>query len=179
MSTSRTRPLSLCHVSSSTTLELRSSSWDGNAVTWRGRPSWQHPADLIRYQEIICESRPDWIIETGAGGGTTVFLRDVCALINHGFVIAIEEDSLTNVPAPQGSVMAILDSDVYSREHMVAELEAYAPLVTEHLIVCHTDREDWGAAPALSDYLENNQESFREVSSPSGSLCTYLERVVQ
>lgn len=154
-------------------------SWNGNAVSWRGRASYQHPVDLIRYQELIVERRPDWVIETGSGAeGTTCFLHDVCALINHGFVVGIKEDSLRNVPSKDGSVMAILDSDVYSEEHMAAEIKAYASLVTEGqvLVVCHTDRADWGSAPALEKFLKRNRE-FEMVEAPDGSLNTYLERV--
>jgi cephalosporin hydroxylase len=152
--------------------------WDGNAVHWRGRPSYQLPHDLLRYQEIIVERRPDWVIETGAGGGTTAFLRDVCGLVNHGFVVAVEKDSLARIPSLRGTVMAILDSDVYSQEHMAAEIAAYAPLVTtgHMLVVCHTDRPDWGAAPALTDFLANNSSMFREEQAPPLTLCTYLER---
>ena len=152
--------------------------WDGNAVYWRGEPSYQLPNDLIRYQEIIFRDMPDWIIETGGGSGTTWFLSDVCNLIGHGRVYPVREDSLGNVPALEGPVMVILDSDVYSEEHMYAELRAYAPLVSrsQYLVVCHTDRSDWGAQPALARYLDENSEMFMRNSSPDPSLSTYLIR---
>lgn len=152
--------------------------WDGNAVSWRGEPSWQHPADLIRYQEIIFRERPQTIIETGGGRGTTAFLRDVCKLLDSGEVIPVQEDSLRNVPHPEGTTMAILDSDVYSETHMREEIELYAPLVSlEHrLVVCHTDRQDWGAAPALAEYLANNPGVFEQEPGPPDSLCSYLVR---
>lgn len=173
MSTSRTLPPYPFLGSSSTTSEPRSSEWDGNAVYWRGHPSYQQPADLIRYQELIWEHRPDWVIETGGGGGTTGFLIDLGISW-----VWTTQDSLAEVPDLSGTVMAILDSDVYSLEHMRAEIAAYAPLVTEgqHLIVCHTDRPDWGARPALAEYLANNQGMFTEEQAPVGSLCTYLRR---
>ena len=167
-------------VSSSTTSRPTSSEvWDGSAVHWQGKPSYQLPHDLIRYQEIIYERRPDYIIETGGGGGTTAFLRDVCGLANHGFVVAVEAYSLKRIPKVRGTTMAILDSDVYSETHMRKEIELYAPLVTpgQILVVCHTDREDWGSAPALSGYLANNPGMFRVEEAPALSLCTYLERL--
>lgn len=168
------------HVSSSTTSERRSSeAWDGNAVHWRGRASYQLPDDLIRYQEIINERRPQWVIETGGGEGTTTYLQDVCGLLNRGFVVAIGENSLTRAPSLIGSVMAILDSDVYSLEHMRKEIALYAPLVTpgQVLVVCHTDREDWGSAQALAEYRAKNPEEFEELAGPPRSLCTYLVRL--
>lgn len=152
--------------------------WDGNAVYWRGEPSYQLPSDLLRYQEIIFSTMPDWIIETGGGAGTTWFLSDVCNLIEYGRVYPVKEDSLRNVPRLEGSVMAILDSDVYSEEHMAAEIRAYAPLVSRgyYLVVCHTDRSDWGAAPALEAYLKSNPQLFVRQTVASPSLCTYLVR---
>lgn len=157
-----------------------SSEWDGNAVHWRGLPSYQRPSDLIRYQEIIHYRRPDWVIETGGGGGTTRFLRDVCRLAGHRQkVLGIGPNSLDRIPAVTGSVMVILDSDVYSYTHMTREIEAYAPLVTREqmLVVCHTNRTDWGSHPAVTSYLSEHQEMFREEMPPPLSLCTYLERL--
>lgn len=153
--------------------------WDGNAVFWRGEPSWQHPADLIRYQEILFRDRPQVVIETGGGRGTTAFLRDVCTWLGNGKVIPVQEDSLRNVPRPEGTTMAILDSDVYSETHMREEIGLYAPLVSlgHRLIVCHTDRQDWGAAPALAGYLASNPGVFEQESGPADSLCSYLRRV--
>lgn len=137
------------------------------------------PSDLIRYQELICECRPDWIIETGGGGGTTWFLSDVCNLIEHGRVYPVKENASRNIPQLQGSVMAILDSDVYDETYMREEIASYAPLVStgQHLIVCHTDRADWGAAPALEAYLNLNPYMFSRKDGPPPSLCTYLERL--
>src|SRR5262245_10534146 len=157
--------------------------WDGNAVKWRGKPSFQLPSDLIRYQEIICERRPDWIIETGPGeGGTTEFLRDVCDNIHHGIVFATE-NSLKHIEyvsglVTGGSVMVILDSDVYSRAHMQMELANYAPLVTpgQFLIICHTDRPDWGALPAMREFMRENT-AFEMRLAPDPSMSTYLERL--
>src|SRR5262245_9304880 len=144
-------------------LEAMSFKWDGNAVMWLGKPSFQLPSDLIRYQEIIFDCKPLWIIETGSGsGGTTAFLQAVCNCVDCGVVIGTE-DSIGEMRASSSMVcgertMVILDSDVYSRTHMQAELAAYADLVTpgQYLIVCHTDREDWGASPAIHEFMRGN-----------------------
>ena len=153
--------------------------WDGNAVHWRGKASYQLPSDLVRYQEIIVDRKPDWIIETGPGeGGTTQFLRD----LGQGNVIAMY-NSLEHIEALSrvisgGLIMAILDSDVYNRDHMAAEILTYASLVSvgQFLIVCHTDRDDWGAKPALQDFLQESSQ-FVIRPSPNPSMSTYLERI--
>ena len=159
--------------------------WSGNAVLWRGLPSFQLPSDLFAYARLIHETQPDFIIETGSGdGGTTQFLRDVCQLEAHGTVIGISKDSLAWAKSAglEGSVMAILDSDVYSAKHMRDELEAFAPLVTrgQHLIVCHTDRADWGSGVALTSYLSEHGAEFEQSPEPVPTLNPggYLRRIV-
>lgn len=42
--------------------------------TWMGRPTIQHPEDLVRLQEVIYTLKPDVVIETGvAHGGSLIF----------------------------------------------------------------------------------------------------------
>jgi cephalosporin hydroxylase len=58
---------------------------------WRGVPVRKSPEDLWRYQEIICRTRPDVIIETGvAHGGSALWFADVCELIGNGRVLACD-----------------------------------------------------------------------------------------
>ena len=60
---------------------------------WLGMPVIQMPEDLIATQEVIWETRPDVIIETGiARGGSLVFYASLQALIGNGRVIGIEID---------------------------------------------------------------------------------------
>lgn len=50
-------------------------------MTWRGVPCWQAPSDLLVFQEIIFQTKPDLIIETGTKfGGTALFFRDMLEL---------------------------------------------------------------------------------------------------
>ncbi len=60
-------------------------------LRWLGRPVECTPTDLLTYQEILAEVRPDWIIETGTGnGGRALFLASVCELLGHGQVVSID-----------------------------------------------------------------------------------------
>lgn len=65
--------------------------WSEGNTSWLGVPTLKCPLDLWIYQEIIYETRPDWIIECGTNlGGTSLFLSSLCDLIDHGKVITID-----------------------------------------------------------------------------------------
>lgn len=60
---------------------------------WLGRPIIQYPQDLIALQEIIWETKPDLIIETGiAHGGSLIFCASMLELIGKGEVLGIDID---------------------------------------------------------------------------------------
>jgi len=61
---------------------------------WLGRPIIQFPQDIIAMQEIIWNTKPDLIIETGiARGGSLIFYSSMLELIgNSGRVIGIDVD---------------------------------------------------------------------------------------
>lgn len=135
---------------------------------WLGTPASKPPSDLWTYQEIICSTRPDVIIETGTWyGGSALFMATVCDQTSTGRVITIDvkerdgrpqHDRITYLTGSSVSpsiveqvqadiagderVMVILDSD-HSKEHVLAELRAYAPLVSEG---CYLIVEDTGVA---------------------------------
>ena len=148
--------------------------------TWLGRPVIQFPQDLAALQEIIWETRPDLIIETGiAHGGSLIFHASMLQLLsNDGRVLGIDIDirehnraeieahpMFERIEMIQGSsideaiaaqvvadaataerVMVVLDSN-HTHEHVLQELELYAPLVTKgcYLVVCDTLIEDMPA----------------------------------
>jgi cephalosporin hydroxylase len=62
--------------------------------TWLGRPIIQYPQDMIALQEIIWETQPDLIIETGiAHGGSLIFSASILELLgNNGEVLGIDID---------------------------------------------------------------------------------------
>lgn len=158
-------------------------------LKWRGVLIRKNPMDLMAYQEILWETRPTLIVETGTQcGGSARFLRDMMDLVcmrqpgiavdNMCQVISIdvdhsklqiaddlEEGGFDQLVLFRGSstgemafqkvqdllsaqyaagitprVMVILDSD-HSFAHVAAEMDLYAPLVTEgqYLIVEDTN----------------------------------------
>lgn len=130
--------------------------------TWRGVPIVKHPIDLFTYQQIIHETRPDLIVETGAYlGGSTLYLADLCDLVGHGRVLTIELNTAYQLPehprvdyllgmsstdpvvlthvakhAEGRRCMVILDS-AHNKRHVLDELNAYHRFVARgcYLIV--------------------------------------------
>jgi cephalosporin hydroxylase len=121
---------------------------------WLGVRALKSPFDLWSYQEILVETRPDVVVETGsAEGGSALFLASVCEQLGVGRVLSIDvatatrpvheritwltgdstaPETLARVKArlrPASRVMVVLDSD-HRMEHVRRELELYAPLVT-------------------------------------------------
>ena len=68
--------------------------WDAKHVysfTWMGRPIIQLPEDMVRLQELIYQTRPDVIIETGvAHGGSLIYYASLFEAMGHGRVIGID-----------------------------------------------------------------------------------------
>jgi cephalosporin hydroxylase len=62
--------------------------------TWLGRPLIQFPQDIVAMQEIIWQTKPDLVIETGiAHGGSLIFYASMLELIGgNGTVLGIDID---------------------------------------------------------------------------------------
>ncbi|MDR2641496.1 MAG: cephalosporin hydroxylase family protein [Planctomycetaceae bacterium] len=62
--------------------------------TWLGRPIIQYPQDIIAFQEIIWEVKPDLIIEAGiAHDGSIIFSASMMELLGgNGRVLGIDID---------------------------------------------------------------------------------------
>lgn len=159
---------------------------------WRGVHVLKPATDLWVYQELINRLVPDLIIETGTYyGGSSLFMRDMLNYVNVNarlITIDISHDRLTdNAKAPGveymlGSsadpeivqfvkamisahdcqkVMVILDSD-HSEEHVLKELELYAPLVSVGmpLIVEDTNNHP-GPIGAVCKWYPQNADKFQ------------------
>ncbi len=124
---------------------------------YRGIPALKNPCDMQICHELIHELRPTLIIETGtAFGGSALHFADCLAMAgNNGRVVTIDTknsrefenvDQITcligssidpeivaqvawHVARSPGPVMVTLDSD-HARDHVLAELDAYAGFVT-------------------------------------------------
>lgn len=129
--------------------------------TWLGRPIIQYPQDMIAMQEIVWETKPDLIVETGiAHGGSLIYYASLLELIGYGEVLGIDIEirphnrtaieahpMFKRISLLEGSSIAadiikqvrkaakgkrtlvVLDSN-HSHEHVLAELEVYASLVS-------------------------------------------------
>jgi cephalosporin hydroxylase len=134
-------------------------------ATWLGAQALKNPLDLWVYQEIVAETRPELIVETGTyRGGSALFLASICDLVGRGEVVSIDiEPEREDYPrnpritylagrsstdpdvvsevrerAAGRRLLVVLDSD-HSQAHVAAELEAYAPLVP---VGCYVVVED-------------------------------------
>jgi cephalosporin hydroxylase len=184
-------------------------------LSWFGHRTLKCPMDLWTYQEILVETRPDLVVECGTRfGGSAYFIASILDLLGHGRVLTIDIDTgptrpshprieyLTGSTADPDIVeqvrsaangkrtMVILDSD-HSRDHVLAELNAYREVVSVgcYLIVEDTDvnghpaRPDFGPGPmeALDAFLattdayvsDPDRERFMMTLNPRG----FLKRV--
>lgn len=82
--------------------------------SWLGRPIIQFPQDIVALQEIIWETKPDLIIETGiAHGGSLILSASILELIGNGEVLGIDIDIRDHNRA------AIQDHPLYKRISMI------------------------------------------------------------
>ena len=133
-------------------------------VKWLGHPIWQNVLDLWALQEAIAEIRPALLLETGTNrGGSALFYAHLFDLLDHGTVVSVDVARLHSLEHERaefligssvdpeivgvlrqraqdadGPVMVVLDSD-HSRAHVLAELRAYAPLVTPDSLILVQD----------------------------------------
>lgn len=138
-------------------------------VTWLGKQVVKCPMDLWTYQEIIWETRPELIIETGTGSsGSAYYFATLLDLLQRvaGTVLTIDTmaypdlrqdhhrivyltgsstgrevfDYICNRLQPVPRAMVVLDSD-HTYGHVKKELELYWPLVA---VGCYLVVEDTG-----------------------------------
>jgi cephalosporin hydroxylase len=159
---------------------------------WLGVNALKLPSDLWIYQELISELRPALVVETGTyRSGSALFLGTVCEALGDGHVVSIDVAAEARTPHPRvtyldassvdpatvdqvrgllgddGHVLVILDSD-HARDHVLAELRLWAPLVTSgsYLIVEDTNLNghpvlpNWGPGPAeaLERFLDERHD---------------------
>jgi cephalosporin hydroxylase len=165
---------------------------------WSGIPTLQNPMDVWITQEILNEVRPDFIVEAGTfHGGSAALFATILEQINPGGrVISIDiEDKAQEakkLPIVQrkvdfligssvdtriveevkrrvggGKVLVILDS-LHTKEHVLTELNTYAPIVSvgSYLIVQDTCVN---GHPAMPDYGPGPWEAVQAfLAGPNG-----------
>ena len=67
---------------------------DRRRASWLGVPTWKLPSDMWVYQELLVETRPELIVETGTQyGGSSLFYASVFDLLGAGEVVTIDIDT--------------------------------------------------------------------------------------
>jgi cephalosporin hydroxylase len=151
-----------------------SNAW--TMARWLGAQSLKNPLDLWVYQEILFETRPELIVETGTyRGGSALYLASICDLLGAGEVVSIDiepmrddypqhpritylagrsstdRDVVSEVRSRAAGrpILVVLDSD-HSQAHVEAELEAYAQLVP---VGCYLIVEDSNIGQIRKDLM--------------------------
>jgi len=152
-------------------------------ATWLGAQALKNPLDLWVYQEILFETRPALIVETGTyRGGSAYFLASMCDLLDAGEVVSLDieparddypvhprltylagrsstdPDVVAQVSELAGGrpILVVLDSD-HSQAHVEAELAAYTPLVP---VGCYVIVEDSNIGRIRKDLLPGPLEAI-------------------
>jgi cephalosporin hydroxylase len=132
------------------------------ATSWLGVPVERPASDLVAYQAVVSQVRPDWIVATGARSGSLGwYLASLCDLLQHGTVVTVgaeevppDHDRIRRVDgrpldtatvdavhrlAGGGRALVVLGS-LGDRQRTTAEFEAYQDLVPagSYVIVEHT-----------------------------------------
>lgn len=131
-------------------------------LSWRGVPCQQFPSDMLRYAEVLHELRPPWVLECGTGGGGAALFLACMLDCTRGQVISIDSDlrpvaaahprltllkgdaadpgmvaRVKAIPAVRNRRGLVLLDDDHGAAHVLAELDAYAPLA-DYLVVQDT-----------------------------------------
>ncbi|MEM9632170.1 MAG: cephalosporin hydroxylase family protein [Pseudomonadota bacterium] len=88
---------------------------------WLGRPIIQYPQDIVAFQEIVWEVKPDLIIETGiAHGGSLILSASLLSMLD--YCDAVESGKLLNPREPKRRILGI---DIDIRTHNREAIEAH------------------------------------------------------
>ena len=158
---------------------------------WRGVRVIKFPTDLILYEQVIWENRPDFIIDIGTNlGGSALMFADFLEMTGKGKVISIDIESKVRPEHPRvqyitgsstdkevvkqvkelvgdGSVMVVLDSD-HSRQHVKWELYYYQHIVTkgQYLVVedCYSRHAKPFGPKQAKDWFLSRYKGFEQTN---------------
>jgi len=168
-------------------------------ATWLGAQALKNPLDLWVYQEIMAETKPEVVVETGTyRGGSAFFLASICDLLGAGEIVSIDIEPVrddypshpritylggrsSTDPDVVGEVRAradgkrtlvILDSD-HSQAHVEAELAVYADLapVGGYVIV-----EDSNIGQIRKDLMPGPLEAIETFLATAGGSSFEIDR---
>jgi cephalosporin hydroxylase len=166
---------------------------------WLGAQALKNPLDLWVYQEIVFETQPELIVETGTyRGGSALYLASLCDLLGGGEVVSIDvepvRDDYPTHPrityvggrsstdesvveevrsrAAGRPILVILDSD-HSQAHVEAELAAYAPLVP---VGCYVIVEDSNIGQIRQDLMPGPLQAIETFLATTGDFVIDRDR---
>lgn len=148
-------------------------------LMWLGVPVVKCPYDLHMYQEILTETRPDLVIETGAFvGGSALYLAHVMDALGHGQIVSIDIETDRDLPnhpridwilgasstdpavlahvekiADGKRCMVILDS-LHTKDHVLAEMNKYSRFVNKGCYMIVEDTNVHGYHYAVGHELD-------------------------
>ena len=152
-------------------------------VRWLGKQVVKCPMDLWVYQEIIWETKPELIIETGTNGaGSAWFFAHILDAIGNGMVLTIDTVSYPELCLPHPRIMYLVGSStdpaivgqvhaaaagkrtmvsldsLHTHEHVARELALYGPLVSRG---CYLVVEDTGlGGTAKTGWANQSADEF-------------------
>lgn len=142
------------------------------------------PFDLWVYQELIFESKPSFIVETGTRhGGSALFFSSICDMVSHGSVVTIDTEDMNDVTHSRltklignsvsdemvaevrkvvgcQSTLVTLDSN-HTKDHVLKEMALYSPFVHVGGYMVVEDTNIHGH-PILPDWGEGPMEAVEE-----------------
>ena len=98
-------------------------------TSWLGRTVGKSPSDLITYQEVLAEVRPDWIVELRTGnGGRGLFLASICEMLGHGQVVSVDDRTRDDLPE-HSRLQYVVSDETFGEEptRMVAQIVGDQP----------------------------------------------------
>ena len=95
-------------------------------ASWLGAQALKNPLDLWVYQEIMVETRPELVVETGTyRGGSAFYLASICDLLGAGEVVSIDVEPLREDYPPHPRI-TYLGGRSSTDPDVVAEVRARA-----------------------------------------------------
>lgn len=112
--------------------------------SWMGVPIIQMPADIMATQEVIWETKPDVIIETGvARGGSVLFMASLLEVMGKGKVIGVDIDirahNRDTIESHRMSKRVVLIEGGSADEDTLAKVRAEIPPGSRVMVVLDSD----------------------------------------